>query len=99
MSQTTTLIAAGILVIALVILVLYYRAESREAASAPGRRPLPGRYFIAILISVTLLGMIITELRGTCYLSPWGFVTGLVLGLAAEAIAYLRSRHGTAKPA
>jgi len=93
MSQVLTLVALGALVIALSLLFLYYRWESKE--TGPSVRPrLPGRYFITILVVVTLLGMAVTEWQGVCSLSPWGFVAGVVLGLAAEVVAWRYSRPG-----
>ena len=56
MSQTYTFIALGALIIALILLLLYYRAETRETADAPTRRPLPGKFFIIILIACTVSG-------------------------------------------
>jgi len=93
MSQVLTLVALGALVIALILLFLYYRQESKETGT-PVRPPLPGRYFITILVTATLLGMAVTEWQGVCSLSPWGFAAGVVLGLAAEVIAWRYSRPG-----
>lgn len=93
MSQTYTFIALGALIIALILLLLYYRAETRETADAPTRRPLPGKFFIIILIACTFLGMAITESQGVCRLSPWGFIAGLILGTAAEIAVFLHSKR------
>jgi hypothetical protein len=51
MSQTYTFIALGALFVTLILLVLYYRAEARETGAAGDRRPLPGKYFIVILLA------------------------------------------------
>jgi len=90
MSQTLTVIALAALVIALLLLLAYFRAEARGIAETGGRRPIPGKYFIAILLVCTLLGMAVTEWQGVCSLSPWGFVAGIILGVAAEYGAYRR---------
>ncbi|WP_424733020.1 hypothetical protein [Methanoregula sp.] len=96
MSQVLTVIALFAFVIAVVLLLLYFRTEARERAETHDRRPIPGKYFILILISCTLSGMVITEWKGVCNLSPWGFVTGIILGSAAELYAYLhRKRCGS----
>jgi len=90
MSQEYTLIAFAALIVALFLLVLYYHAESRSEPSF--RRHLPGRYFIPILVGVTLAGMAITESQGVCSLSPWGFIIGMALGLSAEGVMFLRTK-------
>ncbi|WP_292423293.1 hypothetical protein [Methanoregula sp.] len=95
MSQTYTFIALGALIIALILLVLYYRAETREAGAIGDRRPLPGKYFVVILLACTFLGMAITESQGVCWLSPWGFIAGIIFGAAAEIAVYLNSGKKT----
>jgi F0F1-type ATP synthase assembly protein I len=41
--------------------------------------------------------MAITEWQGACGISPWGFIIGIILGAAAELVAYRqRKRIGTA---
>ena len=72
MSQTYTFIALGALIVPLILLVLYYRAEVRESGPAGNRQPLPGKRFIVILLACTFIGMAITEWRGMCRLSSWG---------------------------
>ena len=89
MSQVLTVIALSAFVIAGVLLLLYFRTEARDIAGNYDRRPIPGKYFILVLIACTLSGMAVTEWRGVCSLSPWGFVTGIILGTAAELFAYL----------
>ena len=95
MSQTYTFIALGALIVALILLVLYYRAEARETRPTGDRRLLPGKFFIGILLACTFLGMAITESQGVCWLSPWGFIAGIILGAAAEIAAYLNSGKKT----
>ena len=88
MSQNLTIAALIALALALLLLILYFRAEARDIARDPGRHPIPGKYFITILLLCTVLGMIITEWQGICSLSSWGFVTGVLFGLAAEIIIF-----------
>ncbi|HVP96935.1 hypothetical protein [Methanoregula sp.] len=97
MSQIFTFIALCGLALAALFLLLYFRQEDRDVAGGTGRQPLPGRLFIPILVACTLLGMAITEWQGVCHLSPWGFVTGIILGAAAELAAY-RHRKRTGIP-
>ena len=100
MSQTYTFIALGALIVALILLLLYYWAEARETGPAGSRQPLPGKWFIAILLACTFLGMAIAEGRGTCWLSPWGFVAGIILGSAAEiAVHFHAGKKAKACPA
>jgi hypothetical protein len=96
MSQTLTIIALAALIIAILLLFVYFKAESAGIAKNSNRRPIPGKYFILILITCTFLGMAITEWQGVCSLSPWGFITGILLGLAAETMAYLHSKRENA---
>jgi len=91
MSQTLTIIALAALIVALLLLLAYFRAEARGIAENGDRRPIPGKYFIAVLLICTLSGMAVTEWQGVCSLSPWGFVAGIILGAAAEYGAYRRS--------
>jgi hypothetical protein len=99
MSQTLTIIALGALVLALVCLFLYFRAEAREIAQHHDRRPVPGKFFIPLLIACTFSGMAITEWRGVCSLSPWGFIAGIVIGTGAELVMYRRwKRAGIGTP-
>jgi len=91
MSQTLTIIALAALGFALLTLFLYFRLAARETAERRDRRPVPGIYFIPVLVTCTFFGMAVTEWQGVCGLSPWGFVAGIVLGLAAEFVAYRRS--------
>jgi NO-binding membrane sensor protein with MHYT domain len=93
MSQTSTIIALAVLAIAVLSLIFYFRNEEREIARGERRQPLPGKIFVPVLIGCTFLGMIITEWQGVCYLSPWGFVAGLVIGAAAELVAYWYSKR------
>ena len=93
LSQTYTLIALAALIVAFILLLLYYRAEARETSLTRTRRPLPGKFFIGILIACTFTGMAITEWQGVCSLSPWGFIAGIILGTAAEIVVYLRRRE------
>lgn len=100
MSQTYTYIALGALIVALVLLVIYYRAEARETGPSGNRQPLPGKFFIVTLMACTFLGMAIAESQGACRLSPWGFIAGIFLGTAAEIAAYLTAGKKTkASPA
>jgi hypothetical protein len=92
MSQVLTVIALSAFVIAGVLLLLYFRTEAREIAGTQNRRPIPGKYFILVLVACTLSGMAVTEWQGICSLSPWGFVTGIILGSAAELLAYLHRK-------
>lgn len=93
MSQTLTFVALTALIIVLLLLFLYFRAENREIAANGERIPIPGRFFIPILIGCTFLGMAITEWQGMCGLSPWGFISGIILGSAAEFAMYLRAKR------
>ena len=93
MSQTYAFVAIGALIIALILLFLYNRAEAHEASREGGRQPLPGKLFILILIVFTFVGMAITEWQGACGLSQWGFVAGSILGAAAEIVVYLHPRR------
>jgi cell division protein FtsX len=92
MSGTYIIIALGALFIVLIALFLYYRKEAREIDQARTHRPLPGKFFIFTLLVCTFLGMIITEWQGVCQLSPWGFITGIVLGTSAEIMVYLHRK-------
>jgi hypothetical protein len=92
MSQTYTFIALGALLLALILLFLYYRAEVSEAGHPLARRPFPGKFFITILIACTFIGMAITEWQGVCRLSPGGFIAGIILGTAAGIVVHLHSK-------
>jgi hypothetical protein len=92
MSQAYTFLALGALFVALILLFLYYQKEARETGPAGIRRPLPGKFFIAILIACTFIGIAVTEWQGVCRLSPWGFIAGIILGTAAEIVVYLHSK-------
>jgi O-antigen ligase len=94
MSPSLTIPALAALVIALLLLLVYFRMEAREIVRNPDRHPLFGRYFIAILLICTFSGMAITEWLGVCSLSPWGFITGLLLGSAADFAAYRNRKRG-----
>ncbi|MFZ1897314.1 hypothetical protein [Methanoregula sp.] len=97
MTRTLTLLALCGLALAVLFLVLYFREEDRAVVRGGSRHPLPGRLFIPILIACTLLGMAITEWQGVCGISPWGFIIGIILGAAAELVAYRqRKRKGPA---
>ena len=99
MSQTFTIIALCGLALAVLCLLLYFRAEEREIVQGGRRQPIPGKLFVPILITCTFLGMIITEWQGVCGLSPWGFVMGIVIGASAELAAYRYSKKkGNAGP-
>ncbi len=91
MSQTLTIIALAALAFALLALFLYFRVEARETEKNRDRRYIPGIFFIPILITCTFFGMAITEWQGVCSLSPWGFIAGIIIGMAAEYVAYRRS--------
>ena len=93
MSQTFTIIALAALAFALLALFLYFRVEAHEIAQNRDRRPIPGMFFIPILITCTFFGMAITEWQGVCSLSPWGFITGIIIGLTAEFFVYKRSKR------
>ena len=92
-SQTYTFIAPGALIVALILLVLSYRVEAGETNQARARRPLPGNFFIVILLPCTFIGIEITEWRGTCWLPPWGFIAGIIPGTAAEIACVLPFRE------
>jgi len=78
-------IAGAAIVIILGGLFTYYRKENRELESGTlSRRPLPGKFFIPILIICSILGMAITEWQGVCGLSPLGFLAGIIAGTGAE---------------
>ena len=87
------MIALAALAFALLTLLLYFRVEAHEIAKNRDRRPIPGRFFIPILITCTFFGMAITEWQGVCSLSPWGIITGIIIGLAAEFVVYKRSKR------
>ena len=93
MSQTYTFIALGVLLVALILLFLYYREEACETGPAGIRRLLPGKFFIIILISSTFIGMAITEWQGVCRLSPWGLIVGIIFGTAAEIVMYFHLKR------
>ena len=93
MSQMYTFVALGALIAALVLLLMYYQAEVRDTAQEGARQPLPGKFFIVILITCTFTGMAITESQGVCRLSPWGFVAGIILGAATEIVMYRHSKE------
>jgi len=83
------IVAAGAIVVILSGLLLYYNKENSELESGTlSRRPLPGKFFIPVLIICSLLGMAITEWQGVCGLSPLGFAAGLVAGTGAEFLAW-----------
>jgi hypothetical protein len=93
MSQTYTFIAPGALIVSLILLVLSYRAEAGKTNQARARRPLPGKFFIVILLACTFIGMTITEWQGTCRLPLWGFIAGIIPGTAAEIACVLPFRE------
>lgn len=83
-------LAAIAIVLILTGLFLYYRAEDREIESVPMKRSLPGKFFIIILITCSILGIAITEWQGVCRLSPYGFIIGILLGASVEYIVWFR---------
>ena len=83
-------LAAIAIVLILTGLFLYYRAEGREIESVPMKRSLPGKFFIIILITCSILGMAITEWQGDCRFSPYGFIIGILLGVSVECIVWFR---------
>jgi hypothetical protein len=41
------------------------------------------------------LSMAITESQGACWLPPWGFNAGIILGATAEIVAYFNAGKKT----
>jgi len=82
-------ISGAAIVIILGGLFLYYRKENSELEYGNlSRRPLPGKFFIPILIICSILGMAITEWQGVCSLSPLGFLAGIVAGTGVEFLVW-----------